>query len=57
MSLTPLVTLDNVKNNIDFKGDIIVKDESYLPTASLRQRFMFSSFYGETTVITYGYTS
>ena len=36
--LTPLVTLDNVKNNIDFKGDIIVKDESYLPTASFKAR-------------------
>ena len=34
--LTPLVTLNNVKKKIDFSGDIIVKDESYLPTASFK---------------------
>ena len=36
--LTPLVTLDNVKKKIDYSGDIIVKDESYLPTASFKAR-------------------
>ena len=35
---TPLISLDNSKNNINFKGELIVKDEGVLPTASFKAR-------------------
>ena len=35
---TPLIKLENSINNIEFYGDLFVKDESYLPTASFKAR-------------------